>query len=275
MKQVKKMLYLLGVLIGIVLLVFIGTGVAQAVISKLPIAISEDLLYHVSGGVGIAIAGILCAIFVKKRNYVQNIGKTEQFSLKKLICYMGLSVCICQIITDAVITLIFSNLFPVVEEQVLKKTTYMDIAFAVILAPVVEELLFRMGVYCLLRKKFGRISSSIICAFVFAIMHGYQIQGFLSCLVAGFVFTLIYDNTRNIFYCIGAHMICNLFVTLMNELEYREVTWFGIALQYEVNGYVMSHPIFIVMAVLFCMTILGKRISKGRCDVILQESKER
>ena len=39
---------------------------------------------------------------------------------------------------------------------------------------------------------------AIICTVVFTVIHGYQIQGFISCLAAGLVFTLIYDKTGKI-----------------------------------------------------------------------------
>lgn len=124
---------------------------------------SEDLLYHISGSCGVMIAGIICAVYVKKKNYVRNIGKVETFSLKKAFYLAGLTVCICQIIINE-----------------------------------------------------------------------------------------INDSTRNINYCIVAHAFCNLFASVMNALEQMEITCFGMALQYEKNGYVMCHFILVIVAVLFC-----------------------
>lgn len=160
MKQMKKILYLLAMLIAIIVLIFAGTGIVQTglviISKKMQIAMSEDLLYHISGSCGVMIAGIICAVYVKKKNYVQNIGKVETFSLKKAFYLAGLTVCICRIIINE-----------------------------------------------------------------------------------------INDSTRNINYCIVAHAFCNLFASVMNALEQMEITCFGMALQYEKNGYVMCHFILV------------------------------
>lgn len=256
MKQMKKILYLLAMLIAIIVLIFAGTGIVQTglviISKKMQIAMSEDLLYHISGSCGVMIAGIICAVYVKKKNYVQNIGKVETFSLKKAFYLAGLTVCICRIIINEIIAQLFSGAFPIAMEQTLESNIYVDILFAIILAPVFEELLFRMGIYCLLRKKFARTSSVIVSAVIFAVLHGYHLQGLISCFVVGVVLTFIYDSTRNINYCIVAHAFCNLFASVMNALEQMEITCFGMALQYEKNGYVMCHFILVIVAVLFC-----------------------
>ena len=172
---------------------------------------------------------------------------------------------------DGVITLLFSSAFPVVEQaQGSVSNVYVDLISAIIVAPMIEELLFRMGIYTLLRRKFSRVSAITICAFGFALMHGYQLQGFLSCLVAGFVFTLIYDKTGNLWYSIGAHMLCNLFAHIMNELEYAGVTWFGVPLQYEVNGYNTYHPVIIIAAMAFCGACLVRLHRHRVGEAVLQ-----
>ena len=81
MKRVKKILYLLAITTAISLLVFMGTAIIQGVlflaVEKLQIDISEDIIYHISGSSGVAIAGIVCAVYVKKKGLVQKIGLIE------------------------------------------------------------------------------------------------------------------------------------------------------------------------------------------------------
>lgn len=268
MKQFKKIMYLLGVVSLICVLVLLGTAIVQigmmVIAESMGVVIPEDTLYHVSGSSGIAIVSILCAIFVKKKNYVQCVEQRESLNAGKALIYMVLTVCICQVLTTVVTTALFANTIPVESPQLQGRNTYLDLIFAVLLAPIFEELLFRMGAYSLLRRKFSRVSSIIICTFIFAISHGYQIQGFISCFVAGLVLALIYDKTGNIVYSIGAHMLCNLFASVMNALEDAGVTWFGIGIQYDLNGYVMFHPIIIVIAAALCGTYFVRAIKVKR-----------
>ena len=68
MKQMKKILYLLAMLIAIIVLIFAGTGIVQTglviISKKMQIAMSEDLLYHISGSCGVMIAGIICGFVI-------------------------------------------------------------------------------------------------------------------------------------------------------------------------------------------------------------------
>lgn len=256
MKQVKNLLYVLAVAVILVLLTLAGTAVVQfgmlAVAEKIGIVIAEDMLYHVSGSSGVAIAGIICAVYVKKKRYVEYVGEVQPLNVKRVTIYTGLVLCVCQVLSYAVTTMLFANVFPMEQVQVQTSITWVDVVFAMIMAPIFEELLFRMSFYSLLCRRFRRESSIVICAVTFAVIHGYQLQGFLACLVAGLTFTLLFDKTRNIWYCIIAHAFCNLFVSVGNVLENAEVTLWGIALQYEINGYVINHPLIIVGAVVYC-----------------------
>lgn len=272
MKLVKKALFLLGVIVSIVALVLVGTAMVQIgmeiVAGKMGIAITEDFLFSVSGSCGIAVAALVCAGYVKRKKYTECVVTEEKFHMVQAVFYMVLSVCVCKILLNSVITLLCAKVFPVTGQmQGSSGNMYVDMVFAIIVAPIMEELLFRMGIYSLLRRRFSRVSAIGICAFGFAIVHGYQIQGFLSCLAAGFVFTWIYDSTGNIWYSIGAHMFCNLFVSVMNSLESANVTWFGVELQYMVNGYNTYHPLIIAAAFAFCGACLARvykqRVSRG------------
>lgn len=255
MKHVRKLLYLLGVIVAIMLLVLAGTAMVQAgvaiVSEKLGVSIAEDCLYQVSGSCGIAIAAFMCAGYVKRKKYVES--TAEKFSMKQAVFYMMLSACVCRVVSESGIAMLFSNFFPVVEQiQGRDINIYVDFMFAFFVAPITEELLFRMGIYTLLKRRFSKGSAITICALGFALMHGYQLQGFLSCLIAGYVFTLIYEKTGSLWYSIAAHMFCNLFASVFNVLEYAGVTWFGVAIQYEVNGYNTYHPVIIIVALAFC-----------------------
>lgn len=269
-KQIKKVLYLLGLLIGLLVAVLLFTGIVQigmmVVAEKNGFAIAEDLLYHISGSVGIGITALIFAFYVKRKKYAYGVEPVKSFHIGKALVLIVFVVCVCRILLCAVTTMLFARVLPMADVSVSGSNTYIDILFAILVAPVMEELLFRMGIYSMLRRKFGRVSSIVICALAFAVIHGYQLQGFLSCLVGGLVFTLIYDKTGNIGYSIAAHMACNISSTITNAMERAGITWFGLPVQYEINGYNMYHIGLIIIAVIFCsgcLVVYNKKKSIG------------
>ncbi len=276
MKMVKKMLYLLGVIVGIVVLVLVGTAIVQigmvVVSEKMGAAIGEDVLYQVSGSCGIALAALLCAGYVKKKKYTECVGTAEKFSMTQAIYYAVLSACTCKVVLNSVVTLFCAHTIPMTAQMLGNVgSTYIDLLFGLVAAPIFEELLFRMGIYSLFRRKLRRESAILISALGFALVHGYQLQGFLSCLAAGIVFALIYNKCGNLWYCIGAHMFCNLFAYGMNGLEKSGVSLGGVLLQYEVNGYNTYHPVIIVAAALFCIVCLVRSYGcKNKGSVLLE-----
>ncbi len=269
MKQLKKILYLLVGVLVIGVLVFGCTAVVQfgmlAVSESMGITIQEDTLYHVSGNGGIAITAVVCAIFVSKKKYTQGVERKEKFSIGKAVLLAGLAVSICQVLLNVATACLFAYPFPIETLQLNARNTPVDLVFAILIAPVFEELLCRKSAYCLLRRKFSKIGAILICTVLFAVSHGYQLQGFLSCLGAGLVFVLIYDKTGNVGYSIVAHMICNLFATIMNALEDTGVSIFGKPVQYDWNGYVMFHPVIILAAIAFC-TVYYVKVRKDKKD---------
>lgn len=136
----------------------------------------------------------------------------------------------------------------------------MDVFFPVLIAPVFEELLFRVGLYSLMRQRFEKKFSILLCTIIFAAMHGYSIQGFCMCLIGGLLFMLIYVCTGNIGYSIAAHMICNLSASILNALEDNGITFLGIPIQYEVDGFNMVHPVLIIIAIIFCGICIIKKV---------------
>ena len=87
MKQVKKFLYLLGMAAAIIVVVFACTAIVQfgmmAVSENMGVAMAEDMIYHVSGSLGVAAAGLLCAVYAKKKNYTKCVETEEAFNLVK------------------------------------------------------------------------------------------------------------------------------------------------------------------------------------------------
>lgn len=255
MKTLKKILYSTGILLGLVLVIFLCTGFIQVGLeifgNSMNMTISEDTLYSISGTLGILFAGIFASVFAKKKSdrSVGNDLQKQKFCMKKALLYSISAICICRVFFDVVTTILFAQIAPITYEQLINSNIYIDGLCALILAPIGEELLFRSGLYSLLRRNLKVPVAVIFVAVVFGIMHFYNVLGFASCFLAGVFFTLIYERTGNVWFCVFTHTTCNLFSFIMNMMEKMEIP-----IQYEVNGYNTYHIGVVVAAFLFCGT---------------------
>lgn len=275
MKQVKNLFYVIGLVLGLGVIVLVSgmvlAGVGLAIVKGLGIAINEDMVYHMSGNLGIGVAGILVAIYVKKKNYANAMQAKKPFQIKAAAYYAGWAFSLCSVLFYAVTTFLFAHVFSLTEEAnaVVENggslTLLGELVLSVFLAPVLEELLFRYGFYNLLRRRMQEKGSIFWCTLVFAVIHGYSLQGFCMCLAAGLVFLLIYIRSGNIGYSIIAHMTCNLAASVMNVLEDKGVTLLGMPIQYEVNGFNMVHPALIVVTAVYCIlcVVIAKKKKEG------------
>lgn len=269
MKQIKKGLYILGVILGSVGLIFVGTFVAMILLmaaEEIGFAMSEELLYHVSGGLGTVIAAFIVVFHVRRKKYHQCVEPAQKLQIGEAFLVMILSVCLCHILWSGITGPLLAQLLPQQDQaiSVALSMNFVNVIFTVLVAPIGEELLFRMGIFCLLLRKLQRRAAIVLCALGFAVAHGYQLEGFLSCLVAGLFFTILYDKTGNIGYSILAHMACNISTTITNALERAGVTWFGLPVQYELNGYNMYHVGLIILAAVFCGVYFIKSIRQKK-----------
>ncbi|MBR4084188.1 MAG: CPBP family intramembrane metalloprotease [Lachnospiraceae bacterium] len=274
MKQVKSFGYAIGLVLLLGVIVILSTAalmVAMLASGKgLGIVINEDLLYSMSGSLGIGVAGSLVAIYVKKKNYAGHTQEKNSFQVKSAAYYASWAFSLCSVLFYAITTFLFAHVLSLTEANVSAASIkdiplFVEVACSICLAPIFEELLFRYGFYNLLRRRLESKSAIFLCTLVFAVIHGYSLQGFCMCLVGGLVFLLIYIRSGNIWYSIIAHMTCNLAATVMNMLEDKGVTILGIPVQYEVSGFNMVHPILIVLTSIYCIVcmVLAKKKEEG------------
>lgn len=83
------------------------------------------------------------------------------------------------------------------------------IFFAVVVAPVTEELVFRRGMFRFARQHLPRWAGLLIPALIFAGLHA-NLASFAPLVVLGVVFSLAYERTGNIAVTMIAHGIFNL-----------------------------------------------------------------
>ncbi|MGJ8638134.1 MAG: CPBP family intramembrane glutamic endopeptidase [Opitutaceae bacterium] len=88
------------------------------------------------------------------------------------------------------------------------------VLFAVILAPVVEEIIFRGCIYRFLKSKITFLSAQIISGIVFALMHA-NTMSFLPLVLIGIILARIYEKSGNLLVPMCFHAFFNGFSLLM------------------------------------------------------------
>ena len=88
-----------------------------------------------------------------------------------------------------------------------------DILDSCVVAPVVEELLFRGVLYGTLRIRLGPLPATLASAALFALAHGYGLVGFASVFVSGVLWALAYERTRSVLPGMLAHAAGNVQAT--------------------------------------------------------------
>ena len=84
---------------------------------------------------------------------------------------------------------------------------------SVIWAPLGEEVAFRGVLYAGLRSQFGLAPAAAISAALFAVAHGYGVQGFVAVFWSGAIWALAYEKTGSLWPGIIAHGVGNLMAT--------------------------------------------------------------
>lgn len=104
--------------------------------------------------------------------------------------------------------------------KVLENTDYpaVYLLLAILLAPVVEELLFRAILYRHLKDQWNPIVAAVISSVTFALMHGNLHQG-IPAFLSGIFFALVYHLGGGLFMAILCHASMNLLTALLAGLE--------------------------------------------------------
>lgn len=120
-----------------------------------------------------------------------------------------------------------------------------------ILAPVLEELLFRKYMFTKLLKKYSLNWSIIISSLFFSLIHIPSYRNLIPTFIFGIICCLVYMKTKNILYTIILHFFANL--VWLSSLVYGENFYKWI---YGLNYDFMYWSLF-VFGIL--MTILGMK----------------
>jgi membrane protease YdiL (CAAX protease family) len=90
----------------------------------------------------------------------------------------------------------------------------LNLVLAGVLAPLVEETLFRGVIFGSLQAYFGKWTSAVLSAIIFSALH-FQAYGFFPRFMLGMVLVYLYDKYKSLYPAIALHALNNIVATLI------------------------------------------------------------
>lgn len=92
----------------------------------------------------------------------------------------------------------------------------LSLLVSLLVAPIVEETLFRGVLYPMLRKRAGALVAAVISSLLFALMHGNWVQA-VAVIPLGLLLALVAERTHRVWPCAVLHMIYNFAAMLLPQ----------------------------------------------------------
>jgi len=92
---------------------------------------------------------------------------------------------------------------------------------AVVIAPIVEELVFRGYIYSVTKKYTARIFATLVSALLFGVVHNY-IPGLVPLAFLAVLLTVSYEMTGSLWAPISIHALFNASTLLVQEIQYHQ-----------------------------------------------------
>ena len=256
--MVKRVLSVVGVIFLYFFVFFIGILGFQ-VLGEGRLPLTEEQLNHYSGTFGTVVTVLFVVWFSHVKGISKDLELRKDRSFIKMIVVAVFSVCIGMILFNSFVGFLLNRIFPITEDVALDKTAF-DHIVVILISPVAEEYFFRKGLYGYAREKINIPIAVILTALIFAELHGYHLQGFLSVFFSGILYALIYEHSGNIMYSICAHMMHNASASIVNAFERH-----GVQLSYNLNGYdIYTLPVLLVAVLLVTIILIKGRIEIGK-----------
>lgn len=218
---------------------------------------------------GLATAPILIFIYIRDNNKDRRNGTFVKYKLNSILKYL-------LIIPFGVFNMLWANYFVALLQLVMPKfmlESYTDtqqiiegggflmqLVTAGIVAPIVEELIFRGLVYRRTKKMTGTIAAAILSAALFGVFHGNWVQAPYAFII-GIVAVFVYEKFKSIVAPIMLHMSANILSVLIMTLASSDTPTVD-SLNIDTLSYVSSLIIFIfitgVLAAVFGVIIWNK-----------------
>lgn len=160
----------------------------------------------------------------------------KKINISLLLKYLFLSFIIRIVLEQLVVYIPFkttdvqvpSNIFEIIAEFIM----------SCIFAPIFEEIIFRFGLYKKLNRKLNVFISVLVTSIVFAVIHIYNIDGFIILLGISLIWHYSFYKTNNLIYPIILHFFHNLYALSGNLVDYGNY-WY-ILLAIGIVGYIIT-----------------------------------
>lgn len=93
-------------------------------------------------------------------------------------------------------------------------TLILNLLLAGVLAPLVEETLFRGIIFGSLQAYFGKWTAAVISAAIFSGLH-FQAYGFIPRFILGIALVYLYDKYKSLYPSVGLHALNNTVATII------------------------------------------------------------
>lgn len=165
------------------------------------------------------VVSVLFAIYLSKRWKIRLSFKFDEYFFRKFILVISATVIYFIVIFPVSFPIIFAkNIFEgriqtlAINHSALSNDySFLLLINSVIVAPIVEEILFRGLIHCRLKRYFSHKTSLILSSLIFAISH-YNPSRIVRTFLFGLLFGSVYDRSGSLIFSIIAHSLINLFV---------------------------------------------------------------
>lgn len=138
------------------------------------------------------------------------------------------------------------RLLPSIESVV--PSSVWAVVTVIFIAPIVEELIFRAGVFSVLSNTCRPTVAAIVSSLLFGVMHG-EVAVAIEAFFAGMIFSYAYIFTQSIFAPIILHIFNNIIAYLLLQLSYQDKS---------INDYIGALESFdIIYAISLLILVLG------------------
>lgn len=165
------------------------------------------------------ITGMIIVIFLLKKPFFEGLKTLNGHSLRSILGW-GFIGYLLALFTQVICNLILIFAFHIERGSenthqiiVLAKLNPAFIVIPSLIAPILEEIIFRGILFKRLSSKLPFVVSALISSIIFAYLHG-DIPFFLSYLAIGFLFCYLYKRTNSLLVPIITHMLMNTSVVL-------------------------------------------------------------
>lgn len=174
-----------------------------------------------------ALAGVLTIITYIVMFKMRRKKFTEEVGLTRLAPLRGIGMFLLGIALNFATTFILSVIpFPKAwwdeynaqASAMVETDLWATVVLSVIVAPILEEIVFRGLVHTRLKRCMPMLAAMIVSAWLFGVMHGAMIW-FIYASVFGFVLAWVYEKYKSLLAPILLHLGFNLCGTVMSELE--------------------------------------------------------